>query len=143
MVKMADLRRTKADVAEEKKALGAQRKGDVSTPYVPPEDEGARMEFEHHHLEKMGVGGDLKSGDTVHFKGHGTVERSESRSSPDGDRHSATIRFHHGSVDHEPQDSGDDRAKSGIRGDLESAAAKSAEKASIKVSAGSQKVAEK
>lgn len=67
------------------------------------------------------VGGDLKSGDTVHFHGHGTVEKSETRSSPDGDRHSATVRFHHGGVEHEPIDRAEKESKS-LRGDIEKAA---------------------
>lgn len=125
MVKMHDIRRTKADVAAEKKVLGVSRKDGDGQPsvYVPPEDDGARMEFEHHHLVKMGLGGDLKSGDTVHFHGHGTVERSETRSSPEGDKHSATIRFHHGAIEHEAEmtDAGE-RGK--LRGDIESAHAK-------------------
>jgi hypothetical protein len=133
MVKMNDLRRTKADVSEDKKALGVKRDGGQanSAPdvYVPPEDEGARMEFEHHHLEKMGVHGDLKSGDTVHFNGHGTVERSESKSSTDGDRHSATIRFHHGGVDHEMK-SGGGEERMALRSDIEKAHGKAEEKAS-------------
>ncbi len=128
MVKMHNLRRTAADVAEEKKALGAKRtKGqdknaDIGV-YVPPEDDGARFELEHHHLTKMGVNGDLKSGDAVHFHGHGTVERSETRSSPDGDRHSATVRFHRGGVDHEPADR-TEAAKSELRSDIGKAAEK-------------------
>lgn len=135
MVKMHDLRRTKADVSAEKKALGAKRPGKEanSAPdvYVPPEDEGARMEFEHHHLEKMGVHGNLKSGDTLHFRGHGTVERSETRSSPDGDRHSATVRFHRGGVDHEMK-SGDGEERNALRSDLEKAHGASEEKAAKK-----------
>jgi hypothetical protein len=129
MVKMHDLRRTKADVSAEKKALGADRKGEVTSAYVPPEDEGARMEFEHHHLVKMGVGGDLKSGDTMHFHGHGTVEKSETRSSPEGDRHSATVRFHHGAVDHEFK-SGDGEERLALRSDIEKSHGKAEEKAS-------------
>ena len=62
------------------------------------------------------VNGDLKSGDALHFHGHGTVEKSETRSSPDGDRHSATVRFHHGAVEHEAKGSRDgDEVRAGIR----------------------------
>lgn len=127
MVKMHNLRRTAADVKAEKSALGEKRgkgkseTGDMSV-YVPPEDEGARFELEHHHLTKMGLGGDLKSGDTVHFHGHGTVEKSETRSSPDGDRHSATVRFHHGGVEHEARDRDGD-ARADLRNEIAKAAA--------------------
>ena len=135
MVKMADIRRTEADVVAEKKALGADRGGKGSTTsgdmgvYVPPEDDGARMEFEHHHLTKMGVHGDLKSGNTVHFHGHGVVEKSETRSTPDGEKHSATVRFHHGAVEHEMK-SGDGEERMALRSDLEKAHGKAEEKAS-------------
>jgi hypothetical protein len=130
MVKMHNLRRTKADVDAEKKALGADRKGEAAThAYVPPEDEGARVEFEHHHLEKMGLGGKLKSGDEMEFHGKGTVERSETKSAPEGDRHSATIRFHHGGVDGEFK-SGDGEERNALRSDLEKAHGKAEEKAS-------------
>lgn len=121
MVKMHNLRRTAADVKAEKKASGG--KDGETTAYVPPEDDGARFELDHHHLTKMGLDGDLKSGDDVHFHGHGTVERSETRSSPEGERHSATIRFHKGGVDHEPQDR-DEAARSDIRSDIGKAAEK-------------------
>lgn len=125
MVKMHNLRRTKADVEAEKKAAGGGKKGrdEPATAYVPPEDDGARFDLDHHHLTKMGVNGDLKSGDTVHFQGHGTVERSETRSSPEGDRHSATIRFHKGGVDHEATDRDGD-ARADIRKDVAKAAEK-------------------
>lgn len=124
MVKMHNLRRTKADVDAEKKAMGRGKGKDAEVAvYVPPEDEGARFELEHYHLTKMGVNGDLKSGDTVHFHGHGTVERSETRSSPEGDRHSATIRFHKGGVDHEAADRDGD-ARADIRKDVAMAAEK-------------------
>lgn len=125
MVKMHDIRRTAADVKAEKKALGK----DSEHAYVPPEDDGARFELEHHHLTKMGINGDLKSGDTVHFHGHGTVERSESRSTPDGDKHSATVRFHHGAVDHEFK-SGDGEERMARRSDIEKAHGAAEEKAS-------------
>lgn len=125
MVKMHNLRRTKADVDAEKKAMGGAKKGkdEPTTAYIPPEDDGARFELDHHHLTKMGLNGDLKSGDSVNFSGAGTVERSETRSSPEGDRHSATVRFHRGGVDHEPADRDGD-AKADLRNDIGKAAEK-------------------
>lgn len=125
---MHDMRRTGDDVSAEKKALGQKRgkgkseTGDMAV-YVPPEDEGARFELDHHHLQKIGVHGDLKSGDTVHFHGHGTVERSETRSSPEGDRHSASIRFHHGGMEHEAKERGEEH-RADIRKDINKAADK-------------------
>jgi hypothetical protein len=136
MVKMHDIRRTATDVKAEKKALGR----DSETAYVPPEDDGARFELEHHHLTKMGLNGDLKSGDTVHFHGHGTVERSETRSSPDGDKHSATLRFHHAGAEHEPVNG---EARKDLRNELEQVHGKVAEKASTKAAAADKKVPEK
>jgi hypothetical protein len=129
MVKMHNLKRTKADVAEEKKALGADRTGDVTHAYVTPEDEGARMEFEHHHLEKMGLGGNLKSGQEMEFHGRGTVEKSETRSEGGKERHSATIRFHKGGVDGEFK-SGDGEERKALRSDIEKSHGASEEKVS-------------
>ena len=140
MVKMHDIRRSATDVKAEKKALGRESEA----AYVPPEDDGARFELEHHHLTKMGLNGDLKSGDTLHFHGHGTVERSESRSSPQGERHSATIRFHHAGAEHE----GADESRSGgkgkdLRNELEQVHGKVAEKASAKAAAADKNIPEK
>ncbi len=129
MVQMKNLRRTTADVKAEKTAMGAGRKGESVDVYVPPEDEGARMEFEHHHLMKMGLGGKLKSGQEVEFHGKGSVERSESRSTPEGERHSATVRFHHGGADGDFKGSDGDEERMALRSDLEKAHGKSEEKA--------------
>jgi len=124
MVKMHNLRRSKADIKAEKDALGK----DSEHAYVPPEDDGARFELEHHHLTKMGLHGSLKSGDEMEFHGKGTVEKSETRSSPEGDRHSATIRFHHGAADGEFK-SGDGEERLALRSDLEKAHGKAEESA--------------
>lgn len=139
MVKMHNLRRTATDIKAEKSALGK----DSEHAYVPPEDDGARFELEHHHLTKLGIGGDLKSGDTLHFHGHGTVEKSESRSSPEGDRHSATIRFHHGAIDHERSKGDEAEGKSGLRNELEQVHGKVEEKASLKRATADKKIPEK
>jgi hypothetical protein len=115
MVKMMDLRRTSDDVREEKKALGEESK----TAYVPPKDDGARFELEHHHLMQLGLGGDLKAGDGLTFNGRGTVERSESRLTADGDRHSATVRFARGAVDHDPENKSRDEGRKDLRNEIE------------------------
>jgi hypothetical protein len=128
MVKMSNLRRTAVDVKAEKSALGEKKGSDSPSAYVPPEDDGARFELEHHHLMKMGLGGNLKSGDEMEFHGKGTVEKSETRSSPEGDRHSATVRFHHGGVDGEFK-SGDGEERKALRSDLEKAHGKAEERA--------------
>lgn len=128
MVKMSNLRRTAADVKAEKSALGEKKGSDSPSAYVQPEDDGARFELEHHHLMKMDLGGKLKSGDEMEFHGKGTVEKSETRSSPEGDRHSATVRFHHGGVDGEFK-SGDGEERKALRSDLEKAHGKAEERA--------------
>jgi hypothetical protein len=130
MTAMKNLRRTAADVKAEKSAQGEDRKGNSIDVYVPPEDDGARFELQHHHLTKMGLNGSLKSGDGVHFTGQGTVEKSETRSSPEGDRHSATIRFHKGAVDHDAKGE-EAEGKKGLRSDLETAHDKATDKASM------------
>lgn len=138
MVKMHNLRRTAADVKAEKAALGSKNK-DIE-PYVEPEDDGVRVDLQHHHLEKLGLGSALKSGDSLQLQAHGTVEKSETRSSPEGDRHSATIRLHHGNVDHEGDEA---EGKSGLKEDLKEAYGKSEEKASLKRATADKKVPEK
>lgn len=112
MAKMVSLKRSKAD--REKDALRPIEGG------VYPEDEGPAINLEHHHLAKLGLGGSLKSGDDVEFLGRGKVERSETRTDKDGERHSATIRLHRGAVDHEPAE----RDNEGERGELRSELAK-------------------
>ena len=43
----------------------------------------------------------LKAGHKVEFSGRGTVLRSESRSTDEGERHSATLHLTHGGMDFE------------------------------------------
>src|SRR5579859_8206871 len=94
MVKMVSLKKSAADKAAEKKAMG-----EPTIISRPDEDVGVTVRLDHHHLTKMGVHGDLKSGDDVEFHGKGKVERSETRSTPDGDRHSATVRLHRAGIE--------------------------------------------
>jgi hypothetical protein len=122
MVKMVSLKKSSADKRAEKDALGSP---DVVN--VPAENEGVTVNLDHHHLMKMGVGGGMKSGHKVEFHGAGIVERSETRTDKDGDHHSATIRLHRGSLDHEVPRGGDEEKRS-VRGDLEKAYAGVADK---------------
>jgi hypothetical protein len=117
MVKMVSFKKSAADRSAEKDALSEARGGLAE---VPAENEGVAVNFEHHHLEKLGVGGGLKSGHKVQLHAAGTVERSETRSGPDGDQHSATIRLHKGYLEHEVPGGGDEERRS-VRGDLEKA----------------------
>lgn len=113
MVKMVSLKKSSADKRAEKDALGS-----TSVSDVPAEDEGVTVNLDHHHLMNMKVGGGMKSGHKVDFKGTGTVERSETRSTKDGDRHSATIRLDRGSLEHESEKGGDeDRTE--LKGELQ------------------------
>ena len=107
MARMVSLKRPKGDADKEKLSVPAE--------YHNPGDDGPSMNLEHHHLMKMKDGdgepiaGRLKSGHQVEFHGTGVVERSETRSGKDGDQHSATIRMHKGSLEHEP-DADEERA---------------------------------
>lgn len=117
MVKMVSLKKSAADRRAEKDALGT-----TDVPSVPAEDEGVSVNLDHHHLMNMGVGGGMKSGHKVELHGTGTVERSETRSTKDGERHSATIRLHRGALEHEPDEPRDgDERRTQLRGDLEKA----------------------
>ena len=61
MVKMVRLEKTASDRRAEKDALGEPGIASV----VPDGDSGISIHLDHHHLEKMGIGGDLKSGGKV------------------------------------------------------------------------------
>lgn len=100
MPKLVSLQRPKA-------AIKAQRERMSAAPSLTnPDDEGVRVDLEHHHLMALKgadggpIAGQMKSGHRVSFSGDGTVERSESRSTKDGERHSATLRMHKGAVTH-------------------------------------------
>ncbi len=117
MSKMVSLKRPKSDKQE--------TSGVSPKDFVNPEDEGVAVNLQHHHLMKLKgtdgqpLAGKMKSGNRVSFSGEGTVERSESRSGKDGERHSATLRLHKGAIEHEP-DADDER------GDLRTEIAKNA-----------------
>ena len=113
MPRMVSLKRPKGDADKEKLS--------VPDAYRNADDDGPSMNLEHHHLMKMKDGdgepiaGRLKSGHQVEFHGSGVVERSETKSGKDGDQHSATIRMHKGSLEHEP-DADEERA--GLRNEI-------------------------
>lgn len=115
MVKMVSLKKTAADRAAEKKAMG-----EASNITGPDQNEGVMVHLDHNHLTKMGLHGDLKSGDGIEFHGKGEVERSETRSTPDGDRHSASLRIHKAGYERDVKSGGDEEKRS-VRGDLEKA----------------------
>lgn len=103
MVKLVSLKKSAGDRAAEKDALGE------SGLVEPAAGEGnVSVNLEHHHLMKLKgsdgepMAGRMKSGDNVEFHGRGTVERSETRSTQDGERHSATLRLDKGAVEHDP-----------------------------------------
>jgi hypothetical protein len=104
------------------KKSAAERKAAEPTngEYHDPETDGVAIHLEHHHLEKMGLGGELKSGDKFHMRGHGHVESSESRSGNDGERHSARLRMTHAGIEHEAAKDGRED-KEGLRKELDSA----------------------
>lgn len=107
--------------ASERKADKEMQGANIGMPYE--EDGGVTLHLEHHHLEKMGLGDSLKSGDKFHMKGHGHVESSESRSGKDGERHSARLRLTHAGVEQDPRHMGDGRVadKAELRGELDKA----------------------
>ena len=117
MVKMVRLEKSASDRKAEQDADGQPGIASV----VPDGDSGITLHLDHHHLEKLGVGGGLKSGGKVELSGKGTVLRSESRSTEDGDKHSATIHLSHGNMDYEGSKD-DERAD--LRGEIEKNAGK-------------------
>lgn len=116
MVKMVSLKKSSADRRAEKDAMGSPE-----VIGVPAENEGVTVNLDHHHLMNMGVGGGMKSGHKVTFNGTGTVERSETRSGKDGDRHSATLRLDKGGMEHEGEEKAEERGE--IKTELQKAMA--------------------
>lgn len=99
MARMVSLKRPKE----------AKDESGPTAEYRNPDDEGVAVHLDHHHLEKMGLGGQLKNGHKVSFSGEGTVESASSRSDKGGERHSATLRLKRGGVEHKSsyKDDGD------------------------------------
>lgn len=122
MTRMVSLTKT----AAERKAEKAAREAGPSTSPYEGDDGGISVHLDHDHLTKMGVGGELKNGHKVNFSGEGHVEMAESRSTPQGDQHSARVRLTKGKMEHEAPE--DDQGESDIHGDL----SKSYDKASSK-----------
>jgi hypothetical protein len=114
MVKMVSFKKTAADKREEKDALGEPQTATADF------DHAVTMHLDHHHLAKLGISSGMKSGEKCEFHGRGVVENSHTSSDKGGDRHSATLRFSHGWMDHEAPRGGDEERRS-VRGDLEKA----------------------
>lgn len=110
--------------ASERKA--GEKDGMIAGPYGG--DDGVTLQLEPHHLEKLGLGGKLKSGHKFKIEGRGHVEESESRSGKEGERHSARLRLTHAGVEHKEAPDGNDgdegskpNEREGRRADIEKA----------------------
>ena len=120
MTKMASMKKSAADRAAEKRAMGETASGLLQNS---EDREGPAVHLEHHHLKNMGLT-DLKSGDKVHMEGEGHVEHSESRKETDGDHMRATVRFHKmGAELKSPRGDVDERGA--LKNDIEKAHAQS------------------
>ena len=120
MTKMASMKKTAADRAAEKRALGEPAIGLLQNS---EDREGPSVHLEHHHLKNMGLT-DLRTGDKVRMEGEGHVEQSESRKEADGDRMTATVRFHKmGGELKSPR--GDEDERGALKNDIEKAHAQS------------------
>jgi hypothetical protein len=122
MVKIVAMKKSTADRAAEKKAMGTAEPGVYSNP---EDDEGPHIRLEHHHLTNMGIGGGLKSGDKVRLEGEGHVEESESRMHQGEPRHSARIRMKKMGVELKSPH-GDEDERAALRNDIEKAHGESA-----------------
>lgn len=122
MVKMVSLKRTKQDKQAEKSALGR--------PGIASADEGdgaISIHLEPHHLDKLGVGGGLRSGHKVTLHGEGTVDRAESFKDGDGKvKQRATLKLHKAGLEYTGSDIESDKHE--LRGEIERAGAKKASK---------------
>lgn len=84
-MKMYPLKRSKADREAEQDRWN-------QTMDMP---DGITVHLDHHHLDKMGLGGSLNAGDEVHFRGRGKVESAQSMSDGAGERHTARLVLTH------------------------------------------------
>lgn len=103
-------------------------KGGKKDGFVPGSEDGEpQIHLSHHHLMKMKhadgkpLAGRLKAGDEFEFHGKGTVARSSTDSSEDGEKHSATITLHKGAMKMADRPDPEDDARSEIRSSLEKA----------------------
>lgn len=94
-----------------------REKGSEIAQY-PGDDDGVSVHLDHDHLTKLGVGGNLKSGDKVEFAGRGHVEHSSTTTDKDGERHSATIRLHKGTLDHDPAERDNENERAELRNEI-------------------------
>jgi hypothetical protein len=108
-MKVVPLKKSKAELEADKEADG------YAAPVGSPDNEGLSLRLEHHHLKKLGINGDMKSGHTFELQGRGTVEESESRSGKDGERHSARLRLTHAGVTHEGDEA---EGRTGLKEDV-------------------------
>jgi hypothetical protein len=137
MVKVVSLRKTAADKAAEKKAMGTS-----IGAYEGPDNDGVSVHLDHDHLTKMGHYGNLKSGDKVEVMARGHVESSESRSGKDGEKHSARIRLTHMGVDHKGTDDRDDMRRD-VESSYDSSEKKRDERGKLVAARAGKEVAEK
>ena len=107
-MKMVSLKRPKSD--------GDKDGSQISAAY--PGDDGVSVHLDHHHLTKLGVGGNLKSGDKVEFAGRGHVEHSSTTTDKDGERHSATVRLHRGALEHDGAERDNDSERGELRNEI-------------------------
>jgi hypothetical protein len=117
MTKMASMKKSAADRAAEKKAMGEAMGGHLQNS---EDREGPTVHLEHHHLTNMGVGGGLKSGDKVSLSAEGHVEESESRMHQGEARHSARIRIKKMGVEAKSP-RGDEDERAGLKNTIERA----------------------
>lgn len=146
MVKMVAMKKSAADRAAEKKAMGESA---IGMPAGPEDEEGPRIRLEHHHLMNMGVEGGFKSGDKVRLEGEGHVEESESRMHKGEPRHSATLRIKKmGAELKSPRGDEDERAAlrntiESVHGESEKGKDEGLERRGLKGAESGKKVAEK
>jgi hypothetical protein len=138
MVKVVSLKKSAADKAADKKAMGT-----AIGSYEGPESDGVSVHLDHDHLTKMGVHGNLKSGDKVEYGGHGHVESSRTESHRGGEKHSATIRMTHMGVSLKGGEDDHDDIRKDVQSSYDTAEKKRGERAKLAAGRGGKEVAEK
>jgi len=125
MAKLVALRKTAADKRAEE-AAGSDHS--VSMPMDSHDDAGPTMHLLSHHLNKMGVEGELPEGHEFEFRGH--VEAHQTGHDGGEDRSHMRIRITHGGTDKPKAEHGDLRSE--LKKNKESAEKKAADRDALR-----------
>ena len=109
-------------VALKKSAADKKQDKENGFSYPGSEEDGVSVHLSHHHLQKMGVEGNLTPGRKVKLRGHGHIQSAEK------DGHARLVLTHAGMDHHEPDADDKPDERKGRRSDIEKAYSESESK---------------